>query len=408
LTEKSKIALFDIDGVLLHSGGYRKAFQASMEYFLGQMDLKHLIPDENIAQLFDSYGVICEWDMIPFCLLTIFDCVTKTGVDIGSGDLQETISCLKHLDLKKLIVDYQSYINTAGPYFYEEPTPSKSILGRYLLGMPPCFFPNLKGEKLVTSLLGDTRRIDGSITTQVFENFALGDEIFSTSFGIRGDIAPVSYLEAHDISLLDPDVRELLIKKNQSGDLHLAALTARPSNPPVEKLGEELLLKASAFAPEAEMAFAMLDIPAMPVIGYGKLYYCALQNGLQVDKLIKPSSFHALAAILAAWFKAEWPALELARSIINDGQKIDQHSVKSLPRLFEVHVFEDSFIGIKACIGAVNILRNLGYQIDFFPWGIATESNKTKALASYGATIFSNVNEAVCHALITDCKAPKN
>ena len=68
------VVLFDLDGVLIKSGGYRAAFRAAMNYFLGQMGLDpEFGPKEHDLVTFESYGVTAEWDMLPVSLAILFE-----------------------------------------------------------------------------------------------------------------------------------------------------------------------------------------------------------------------------------------------------------------------------------------------------------------------------------------------
>ena len=47
-----KVVLLDIDGVLVHHGGYRAALHATLNHFASLMGLSHFdFPEEKLAEL---------------------------------------------------------------------------------------------------------------------------------------------------------------------------------------------------------------------------------------------------------------------------------------------------------------------------------------------------------------------
>ena len=66
-----------------------------------------------------------------------------------------------------------------------------------------------------------------------------------------------------------------------------------------------------------------------------------------------------------------------------------------LPGYLDVHVFEDSPIGVRAAYRAVEMLRGQGIQVELHAWGIAEHPDKVRALQAAGATVFPDVNQGL-------------
>ena len=60
----TKIVLLDIDGVLVHPGGYRAALRATVNHFI---EPPLVIPEEVLTDL-ENRGISSEWDMAPLLL----------------------------------------------------------------------------------------------------------------------------------------------------------------------------------------------------------------------------------------------------------------------------------------------------------------------------------------------------
>jgi hypothetical protein len=88
----------------------------------------------------------------------------------------------------------------------------------------------------------------------------------------------------------------------------------------------------------------------------------------------------------------EWQALTWAYEIYHDPS---QENHKILPSRFQLHVFEDSTLGIISCRSAVELLEKIGYQIEMHAWGISSNPQKANSLEAAGVTVFPDVNEVI-------------
>ena len=66
------ILLFDIDGVLVHPGGYREALMRTINFFSQAMGWGASLPDEDVSLVFEAHGITNEWDMTAIFLAGLF------------------------------------------------------------------------------------------------------------------------------------------------------------------------------------------------------------------------------------------------------------------------------------------------------------------------------------------------
>ena len=72
-----QIALFDVDGVLIIPGGYRRAATDTIHSALDRMNLAQHTPDKTVFECFESLGITNEWDMIPLYLCIVLNAAAK-------------------------------------------------------------------------------------------------------------------------------------------------------------------------------------------------------------------------------------------------------------------------------------------------------------------------------------------
>src|SRR5258706_16176082 len=78
----TKVVLLDIDGVLVHHGGYRAALHATLNHFVSLMGLSHFdFSEEKLAEL-EKRGIFSEWDMVPILLGTLWNDILSHRTDI--------------------------------------------------------------------------------------------------------------------------------------------------------------------------------------------------------------------------------------------------------------------------------------------------------------------------------------
>jgi len=222
-------------------------------------------------------------------------------------------------------------------------------------------------EKLRKNLLTETRDVHKSHTMRTLQHFTLGSRNFSETYNMPAEIETVSFLLKYDRSNVDDAIRAKLLHNGN----HLAAFTARPSHPP-----REIKEPMFGYAPEAELALALVGLQDIPLIAFGKLDYIAAQHGLDPAMLVKPSPFQALAATLAAWTSDELSALEAAFGWHDTGDL--NEAFNDLPKSFELIVVEDTMGGIRSVKKASNIFNAAGFDVTVRAFGL-TSGSKVKA-----------------------------
>ncbi len=370
----TKIILLDIDGVLVHHGGYRAALHATLNHFASLMGLDHFdFPDEKLSEL-EKRGIFSEWDMVPLLLGTLWNDILSHGpsltlpADLNSAALEIGLNMNGYMSRELVVPEFEL---TAGQY------PAEAALQS---GCFP-FIPNA----LRVNLLSQSRDVKFSQTMRLFQHYTLGSRVFSQTYELPAEIETESFLLTHDHSNINDAVRARLLQTN----IHLAALTARPSAPPREVNDSQL-----GYAPEAELALELVGLSHIPVIAFGKLEYLASKHQLDPAALMKPSPIHALAATLAAWTGEEWSALQAANHWRETGKLNDVFS--QLPKSFELIVVEDTMGGIRSTRKAGEILQQAGFDVNIQTLGLTSGStSKAAAFADFNVPYYKDWSELI-------------
>jgi len=333
--------------------------------------------------------------MLPFTILIFLDELNNGQYDLllhESIDPYKMIDLLSGTDTNNLQIDFKSRISKIGNHLCGKGAPTDEILELIESGNSPNLFPNLYKTNIPQKLLSNTRDISSSVTTRVFENLAIGSIKYKKLTGTSPVIECPSYLETFDEIQLAEKWQKFLMDYNHKNVLNCSFMTARPTMPP-----QEIHTILPGYFPEGEAAMALLKVN-IPLIGYGRLQFISNRYNLNPDQLIKPSPFQALSAIIAAVFKNELSALETAYDFLyQQGNNLKRGFGNPLPDEFELHIFEDSFVGIKSCEQAVLALENTGFKISLKRWGITKDEEKRAQLEAKGATVFSDINKALSH-----------
>jgi hypothetical protein len=400
-----KVFIFDIDSVLVDPIGYRKAVRATQSYFTHAMGLTDgVLVDNGIYTLFEASRVTSEWDMVPIALAILLEeILEKHPLPSQTNDLETCIQAIRRLPAESLPerIDYRTPIQSLGEYFQPGNYPANQVMQLALANLrgiedisKPGFpeFPVLVKTPLMEILLGHTREIDRSPTTRLFQQFSLGSRTFTQTYDLLPDVETPGFLLEYDRPLLSKSLSEKIVQLFQSGELALCAYTMRPSLPP-----REAQTGYKGYAPEAEMALKLVNLSAMPLIGYGRILYLAQQGGWPAEKMLKPSPVQAIAAILAAVTGNELSSLQTALRIYQ-GEEKDSHQI--VPREgISVHIFEDSAGGIEAMRLAGDILSLTGMRIQIHPYGISDNFEKEATLQRSQVPIFPTTEAAVIAAL---------
>lgn len=396
------IFLFDLDGVLVQPGGYRAAVRATVHHFAQHLGLPEAAPDENALAVFESQGITGEWDMIPLSLAILLDAAAAHLPDDAGESLEMFRARARQHPVAAIAVDYPKTIRQMGAHLQPGEAPSDRILALVQAGADAHLFPRLSGRPVLSQLLAHTRSLAHAPTTRIFEQLVLGHVVYQQSLEMPAEIESESFLALHDRPLLQRDARDRLAALAKAGKLHMAAYTARPSG--WHTAWPDGAGMPAMFAPEAEMALSLAGLDAIPLVGYGQMGGLALQLNLREEALVKPSPYHSMAAIAAAWTGDQSAALHWLRGVLagqpGDGQAGLDSQACVLPPAADVHIFEDSSIGMAGGKQAVELLRGMGAAVRLHLWGVTTHEEKAAALQAVGAqVVFADVNQAVDHAL---------
>jgi hypothetical protein len=373
--------------------------QATVNHFARWLGLPEVAPDEETIAIFEAQGITGEWDMIPLSLAILLDTAAGALPAGACSSLEAMRAMLRQNPQQDLHVDYAPVIRCLGAFLQPGEAPADVFLAVCQAGRDRDLFPNLSGQLVLTELLANTRKLALSPTTRIFEHLVLGHEAYQQSLGLPVEIQSISYLLAHDQPLRAPATRDRLLALRTQNGLRMAAYTARPSA--WQGQWPDGTLLPAMFAPEADMALDLVGMETIPLVGYGQMGGLALQLGLTEEALLKPSAYHSMAAIAAAWTGDRSAALTWLTDVYANTAVLGlQTPAGRLPEVADVHIFEDSSIGMAGGKQAVEMLRGLGMTINLHLWGVATHVEKMAALQAVGASIiFPNVNLAVEHAL---------
>lgn len=364
-----KVILLDIDGVLVHHGGYRAALHATLNHFASLMGLDHFdFPEEKLAEL-EKRGIFSEWDMVPLLLAVLWNDILahypnlSLPADLSSAAVEIGRNINGYLPRELVIPEFKLI---AGQY------PAEAAL------LHGCF-PHIPID-LRTNLLGQSRNVKFSQTMRLFQHYSLGSRVFSETYDMPAEVDTDSFLHTHDRSYITDETRARLLQPN----VYLSALTARPSAPPREVNDSHL-----GYAPEAELALDLVGLADIPLIAFGKLEYLAKQRGLDAGVLIKPSPVHALAATAAALTGNEWAGLQSAADWHQTGKL--NGIFGNLPRAFDLYVVEDTLGGIRSTQRAGEILQQSGFDVNVHALGLTSGSvSKVEAFTQAGVSHFEN------------------
>ena len=360
-----KIILLDIDGVLVHPGGYRAALRGTVHRFI---DPKFEIQDDLLTEL-EKRGISSEWDMSPLIIAAYWDDLLSrqpmADLPNDMSSAAEKIQNMRRVDAPKTlsIPDFALVVDQ-----YPADTAFRA-------GCFP-FIP----VPLRENLLKETRNVHKSHTMRVFQHYSLGSQCFEETYNLHAEFETESLLLKYDRSNLNEKIRAAL---QQEGN-HIAAFTARPSLPPREVAGIN-----PGYAPEAELALDLVDMKNIPLIAFGKLEYVAAQHQIDPATLVKPSPFQALAAVIAAWTGKEEYALKAAYDWLSTGRLNGQFD--ELPRMFELIVIEDTLGGIRSTRAAGEILQKAGFEVTVRVIGLTSGiEEKARAFENSDVPYFEN------------------
>ncbi len=385
--------LFDIDGVLLKPGGYRKASNETLVYFLTQIGFKDLPDFDPVFVLFESMGITSEWDMLPLLLVAALE---KTFQNYQLSDQltnwEDITRFVENQNGKFFLPEFE--IKHYEDFLIDGISPADAVYENRSSNQFLQIFPvtSTYCPWVYEKLLSATRNPNQSEITSVFQNLILGDKLFEKILQNKASIKTDSYLVLYDQNNLGSLETQIILQKRRENKIYCAAMTARPSGYPDGKNNHKL------YFPEAELGLKTVSLEEIPVIGYGSMSYLAECFGETGDYYIKPSPIHALSAVLASHGKTIMEFVTLAYSILMDNM-LTSEKRNLLNELFPqgstIHVFEDSAIGLRSVKKMVDWLVLAGYQVEGHLYGVSTDREKINALKKESAVIYESINTAL-------------
>ena len=390
------ILLFDLDGVLIYPGGYKAAFRATLKSLLLEMHVPFYMPTQEIYETFESVGIGSEWDMLPITFVIIMDHIIPLIPEIKDlHSIEDCIEVISKHDLPEETIEYRQIVKAISPLFSASDMPLNGLIEHI---SSTEFLINIQNTPLLEGILTESRSIRNSLILRTFQNYVLGDKAFEKIYHQPAEFYTPSFIESFDRSLISSDSLDKINSLIQNPNTYPVISTLRTSAPPKEKCHSR-----DHFLNESDLALGLLDGFSPPIIGYGKIANLANEYGVPVESLIKPSPVQALGAIASAYSGKEWDALQWAYHIYKMQEmnlslnEINDRFQIALPQQADIHIFEDANIGIVSCNDAVTLLSKLGYQYNYYLWGIALETQKIDALQNVGAKVFSSFDKAIDH-----------
>lgn len=384
---KKTILLFDMDGVLVEPRRYRAALRSTMDYFGKIMGWDSLYPGEQTIAWFESRGIISEWDITPIYIAGVIESVLETYPFMRApNDLLSCCDVIKTARISKPDINIESILGKLPAVKKSGFTYCDLVL--YLTETGPAreVFKDLAGTPLLVDILQHSRNVHLNLITRVFQEVFLGENAFENTFHLPAICFDRVTEHVIDRQLISPKWNNTLKKKCQEGKIVVVVITARPSShdyPPGEGRIE--------FSPEADVIVEQLGWELFPMIGLGQLQYAADQLSCASEDLMKPSPVHALGAIGVSLNKRLLHSIQAGWDLVNDRPT---SFFKTFPEL-DIHIFEDSPIGIRGTSKAVDLLDFEGVKVELTKWGISTDTNKVKELQKIGAEIVPTVNDAL-------------
>ena len=367
-----RILLLDIDGVLVQPGGYRAALRATVKRFIGDY-----VIEEDLITGMEKRGISSEWDMSPLIIAAYWeDVLSRQPMENLSDD---PVSAGDQIQKQRKVEEPPHLVIPA----FELMDGQYPVDAAYAAGC----FPSMPGG-LRKNLMTESRDVYKSHTFRTFQHFTLGREKFEETYQLSAEFEAQSLLLTEDKSNVNAAIRERLRHERNS----IAGFTARPSKPPKEWDGSQ-----RGYAPEAELGLELAGLADIPLMSFGKLEFIAAQHGLNPATLMKPSPFHALAGIIAAWTGDELSGLNAAYEWHTSGKLNAKFS--ELPKSFELYVIEDTMGGVRSTRAAGEILREAGFEVSVHTLGLTSGiEQKAEAFRKSDVPHFENWESLIAGA----------
>lgn len=389
------LLLFDVDGVLVYDHAYRTGVTAVLNYFGSLMGLAAPVIDEAAIEAFHAHSYTNEWDMVPFGVgVMLIETLARTpAARLALASPIEFLSQIQANYTDRF--PYEQYLDQTNHVTGNPSTKAQAVL----LSAADQLISDDRARQLmqafVRDLLSDPYDITRTITTQIFQEHALGSTVYEDTYGLPRRFDLPGLLQTEDRPALSPTSKALIDTLAQSGRAHVCVYTARPSLPPAD-VPNRLTLRAAGYSPEAEMGAQLVNLQAYPLIATGRMLWLSRQINRPVETLTKPAPIQALAAMAAALNGQEAASLNAAYRLMAHGE-LTEPFASLRGQVVDVWVFEDALPGLHASRGAVELLRQHGLDAHLHGIGIAAGGPKVAALKTICEIVVPDVNAAVEH-----------
>jgi hypothetical protein len=374
-----KILLFDMDGVLLESGGYHRAFQKTVTLtgrLLGYQGVE--LTTQDIAA-FEAAGVFSEWDSSAMCAALLLE---NLWAEYPTLTLPPTPTMPALPSHDRPCPDFQAFAHTLSQPHLRELRPLKRAEHMLLDNSRSPSSRTSAQSRAIQSILRNARSIEGSLTHRIFQELVLGSQVFAETYDLPPALGTESYLLQYDRRTLPEPERTKLLEWLQCTDQRGVIFTSRPSRSVGGHLG----------TPEAEIGSQAAGLERLPILGLGGLTWLSARRNHDPESFLKPSPVHALAALRLAIGDSLETALRAAAALVLDGRvdPIWQALVGA-----QVHVFEDGVAGLESAHAAQCILEQIRVPMRVRLFGIAENSPKRQSLEAIGATVSATLGAAL-------------
>lgn len=397
--QQNTVFLFDVDGVLVEPVAYKLGLQKSIEILSGRIGLRNadcLMPQLSEIAYMESRGIHDVWDMcaLSFALILarVYARILESGVSIKleGTELDAWLGQLRQTGVSIDRPDYTAFAGKVSTTQSSKHPPEQALI----ILSNEMAESELKEtyKNLLKAFLSDTRSPLSNYSSRLFQNIILGEDTFSSSYGIPSQYSGEALLKSKDRVLLDPDLAEKIMELQDSKTVNSAIYTARPSRAPSDVLNQR------ACSPEAEIAAESCGLARLPLAGMGMMDWLASRHGRSTVDLTKPNTTHAFAALMAA-LERRHDSQTIAEAYRLSMLSTEELSAAELGKFrgcrTDVYVFEDTVSGIRPLLTLQERLQAAGCRIEIHPIGIAFQANKVSALQSLCQKLYLQINDAL-------------
>ncbi len=368
--------LFDMDGVLLHPGGYHQSLQDSVKKIAKSLGAPNIKLSSDQIATFEALNITNEWDSLAICTALILIHVWKFNADIRLDNFikQTQMVTPSQPNFDIFLANYSKNSDLPGHSAYQ------------MLINEHHWLDSGQRNHLAEILL-TCRDIFRSPTLPMHQERILGSQIFEDVYGLQPKINQDSYLLSYDRPAMNQEQTNALGEWLNHPNHCAGIMTNRPSATPNGHISP----------PEAELGAKLVGLEYLPILGSGLLNWYAVEESQENAYIfLKPNPVHALGLIQMCLGQANSMALKLASDL---WQKKANQELWQLLGGAKVVIFEDSAKGLQCGIAARDLLKKIGVDIELTLVGVAQNPIKMNALNEFADITVSSINDIYWHLL---------